>query len=166
MLRKRLRSLSPRFRADRSEAAKNLARVEKQLVAVCAALKCPPEALMGETQTRLDALCEAAAVELGRPMSKDEAKLKADYDLTLREITRRLKAEKDDLESPMGVDKHCDNTHGDKDACDNVVGNGPLATGAIVAPAAEDAAGTKPEEIVVVVAHGDNNTISADGGQE
>ena len=85
---------TPLFRADRSEAAKNLARIEEQLVAACAALKCPPASLMGETQTRLDALCEAAAVELGRPMSKDEAKLKADYDLTLREIARRLKAEK------------------------------------------------------------------------
>ncbi len=28
-------------------------------------------------------------------MKKDEAKLRADYDLTLREIVRRLKAEKE-----------------------------------------------------------------------
>lgn len=85
---------NPRFRADRSAAAKNLERIEDQLVAACAALHCAPDALMGETQTRLDALCEAAAVECGRPMSKDEAKLKADYDLTLREIARRLRGEK------------------------------------------------------------------------
>lgn len=85
---------NPRFRADRSAAAKNLERIEEQLVAACAALHCAPDALMGETQTRLDALCEAAAVELGRPMSKDEAKLKANYDLTLREIARRLREEK------------------------------------------------------------------------
>lgn len=86
---------NPRFRADRSEAAKNLSRVEEQLRAACAALKCPPDALMGETQTRLAAMCEAAAVELGRPMSRDEARLRAAYDLTLREITLRLREEKE-----------------------------------------------------------------------
>ena len=84
---------NPKFRADRSAAAENLRRVEEQLVAACAALKCPPDALMGETQTRLDALCEAAAVEMGKPMMHSEAKLQADYDLTLREIVTRLKAE-------------------------------------------------------------------------
>ena len=83
----------PLFRADRSEAAKNLARIEEQLVAACAALKCPPASLMGETQTRLDALCEAAAVELGKTVTKDQAKLQAAYDLTLREITKRLRGE-------------------------------------------------------------------------
>lgn len=86
---------TPLFRADRSEAAKNLARIEEQLVAACAALKCPPAFLMGETQTRLDALCEAAAVELGKTVTKDQAKLQADYDLTLREIARRLREEKE-----------------------------------------------------------------------
>ena len=48
---------------------------------------------MHETPTRLDRLCEAAAVELGRKMSKDEARLRAEYDLTLREITLRLRRE-------------------------------------------------------------------------
>lgn len=86
---------NPRYRADRSEAAKNLARVEAQLREACAALKCAPDALMGETQTRLAAICEAAAVEAGRPISRDEAKLRADYDLTLREITMRLKKAKE-----------------------------------------------------------------------
>ena len=38
---------------------------------------------------------EAAAVELGRKMTKDESRLRADYDLTYREIYRRLKAEKE-----------------------------------------------------------------------
>ena len=85
----------PLYRADRSEAAKNLARIERQLAAACAALHCPPESLMGETQTRLDALCEAAAVELGKPVTKDQAKLQAAYDLTLREITTRLRKEKE-----------------------------------------------------------------------
>ena len=88
-------SNSPRFRADRSAAAENLKRVEEQLVAACAKLKCPPDALMGETQTRLDRLCEAAGVELGKAMKRDEARLRADYDLTLREIIKRLKAEKE-----------------------------------------------------------------------
>ena len=50
---------------------------------------------MHETPTRLDRLCEAAAVELGRPMSRDESRLRVEYDLTLREITLRLKAEKE-----------------------------------------------------------------------
>ena len=86
---------NPRHRADKSIAAENLRRLEEQLVAACAALKCAPSALMGETQTRLDAMCEAAAVELGREVKRDEAKLRAQYDLTLREITRRLKAERD-----------------------------------------------------------------------
>ena len=39
-------------------------------------------------------LCEAAAVELGKEMVRDEAQLRADYDLTYREIRRRLKADK------------------------------------------------------------------------
>ena len=81
-------------RADKSAAAENLARVEAQLRAACAALKQPPDALMGETQTRLAAMCEAAAVELGRTVSRDEARLRADYDLTLMEIRKRLKEEK------------------------------------------------------------------------
>lgn len=81
----------PRFRADRSQAAKNLAALEERLVAACAALRVAPDALMRETPTRLDRICEAAAVELGRAPTRDEARLRADYDLTLREIARRLK---------------------------------------------------------------------------
>lgn len=82
----------PRHRADRSAAAENLATLEKQLARVCAALKVAPSDLMTETPTRLDMLCEAAAVELGKEMDRDEAQLRADYDLTYREIRRRLKA--------------------------------------------------------------------------
>ena len=84
----------PRCRADASAAARNLANLEEQLVAACGALGCPPDALMCETQSRLDAMREAAAVELGKTLSKDEARLQADYDLTLREIAMRLKKEK------------------------------------------------------------------------
>ena len=93
---------TPLFRADRSAAAENLKRVEEQLVAACAALKCPPESLMGETQTRLDRLCEAAAVELGKTVTRDEARLRADYDLTLREIALRLKKEDESVPSKLG----------------------------------------------------------------
>ena len=83
------------YRADKSAAAKNLDNVERILAKACAALHATPDALMHETPSRLDRLCDAAAVELGRPVSKDEARLRADYDLTLREITLRLKAEKE-----------------------------------------------------------------------
>ena len=82
---------NPRYRADRSEAAKNLSRIDEQLRVACAALKCPPDALLCETQTRLAAMCEAAAVEMGKTVTKDEARLRAAYDLTLHEITLRLK---------------------------------------------------------------------------
>lgn len=85
---------APRFRADRSEAAKSLSALEARLAAACAALHAAPDALMRETPSRLDRICEAAAVELGRPASRDEARLRADYDLTLREIARRLKGER------------------------------------------------------------------------
>ena len=44
-------------------------------------------------------ICAAAAVELGKTVGKNEARLRADYDLTFREIVRRLKAEKDGRES-------------------------------------------------------------------
>lgn len=81
-------------RASTSAAAENLARVEEQLRDACARLKCAPDALMGETQSRIAAICDAAAVELGRPMSRDESRLRAAYDLTHREILRRLIAEK------------------------------------------------------------------------
>lgn len=85
----------PKYRSNRSVAAENLARVEDQIVAACVALKCAPDDIMCETQTRLARICEAAAVELGRTVSRDEARLRAEYDLTKREIVRRLKKEKE-----------------------------------------------------------------------
>ena len=84
----------PRHRADRNAAAENLAALEKRLARACAALKVAPSELMAETPTRLDMLCEAAAVELGKEMVRDEAQLRADYDLTYREIKRRLNHER------------------------------------------------------------------------
>lgn len=87
---------SPRFRADRSKAAKNLAALEARLAEACAALHVAPDALKCETPSRLERIREAAAVELGRPLTRDEARLMAEYDLTLREITRRLKKGADD----------------------------------------------------------------------
>ena len=49
----------------------------------------------GETQSRLSRIMENAAIELGRPVTKNESLSRVDYDLTYREITRRLKAEKE-----------------------------------------------------------------------
>lgn len=86
---------NPRYRADRSAAAKSLANLEARLAKACAALHAAPDALMAETPARLERMCEASDVELGRPLSRDEARLRADYDLTRREILRRLKAEKE-----------------------------------------------------------------------
>ena len=83
-----------RRRADRSAAAANLAALESRLAKACAVMKVAPSELMAETPTRLDMICEAAAVELGKKLVKDEAQLRADYDLTYREIRRRLHHEK------------------------------------------------------------------------
>jgi hypothetical protein len=73
-------------RANKEEAAKNLAALEERLAEACTALKVAPDALMRETPSRLDLICEKAAVELGKELKKNKALLHADYDLTLREI--------------------------------------------------------------------------------
>ena len=90
---------NPAHRADTSAAARNLANLEARLVKACAELHAKPADLMCETPSRLDRICEAAAVELGKTMKKDESKLRADYDLTLREIVLRLKKEKERKEA-------------------------------------------------------------------
>ena len=82
-------------RANKEEAAKNLAALEERLAEACTTLKVAPDALMCETPSRLDLIREKAAVELGKELKKNEALLHADYELTLREIRRRLKAEVD-----------------------------------------------------------------------
>jgi hypothetical protein len=79
-------------RANKEEASKNLAALEERLAEACTALKVAPDALMYETPSRLDLIREKAAVELGKELKKNEALLHANYDLTLREIRRRLKA--------------------------------------------------------------------------
>ncbi len=86
---------NPARRASTSEAARNLAKLEERLAKACAELRATPKDLMCETPSRLDRICEAAAVELGKTMKPDESKLRADYDLTLREIYRRLKGERE-----------------------------------------------------------------------
>lgn len=147
---------NPAYRASRSEAAKNLASVERVLTRACAVLRVAPESVMHETPSRLDRLCEAAAVELGKPMSKDEARLRADYDLTLREITLRLKEE-----SVRRKSECADEQKGG----DNVSNDIPLVAGSKpVRPVADGASSEEPKEAVVVV-HGDNDTKSAAGGQ-
>lgn len=80
-----------RHRADKTIAAANLAALESRLVKACATLKLSPDQLAHETPTRLDMICESAAVELGKELVKDEERLRAEYDLTLREIVRRLR---------------------------------------------------------------------------
>ena len=61
-----------------------------------------PEDIACETPSRLNRLCEAAAVELGREVKPDEARLRADYDRTFREIIIRLRAEKRKKEAADG----------------------------------------------------------------
>lgn len=85
----------PIHRANISVAAKNLANLEDRIAYACAKLHVMPEDIQCECPSRLDRLMEAAAVELGRPVSKDEAQLRAEYDLTLREIVLRLRKEKE-----------------------------------------------------------------------
>ena len=99
---------NPAHRADTSAAARNLANLEERLAQACAKLHATPAELGTETLSRLDRICEAAAVELGREMKPDESQLRADYDLTLREIVLRLRAEKEAngkaaQEEPRGV---------------------------------------------------------------
>jgi len=89
------RSGTALHRASVSVAAENLAALDKRLAEACASMHVAPDALRGETISRVGRICEAAAVELGRKMTKDESRLRADYDLTFREIFRRLKAEKE-----------------------------------------------------------------------
>ena len=85
----------PVRRSDTSAAARNLANLEERLAKACAALHVAPADLQCETPSRLDRICEAAAVELGKTVKPNEAKLRADYDLTYREIYLRLKKEKE-----------------------------------------------------------------------
>ncbi len=93
-----------RRRADKSAAAENLARLEMLLVRACAALHATPDELRTETPSRLERMCETAAVELGRPVGRDEARLRAEYGLTLREIARRLEGEKSKRDADAGDD--------------------------------------------------------------
>ena len=86
----------PAHRLDSEKAAQNLSNLEERLAAACAKLHVMPEEIQCEWPSRLDRLMDAAAVELGRPVSKDEAQLRAEYDLTLREIVLRLRKEKDE----------------------------------------------------------------------
>ena len=82
-----------KHRADKSEAARNLAALDERIADACAKLHVLPADIQCETPSRLDRICEAAAVELGKTVKPNEAKLRADYDLTYREIYLRLKNE-------------------------------------------------------------------------
>ena len=85
----------PTRRASVDVAAQNLANLEKRLALACAELHASPADLTLETPSRLDRIREQAAVELGRPLTRSESLLQAEYDLTLREIRLRLKAERE-----------------------------------------------------------------------
>jgi hypothetical protein len=86
---------NPAHRSNTAEAARNLANLEERLAEACAKLHATPDDLQTETPSRLDRICAAAAVELGKTVGKNESRLHAEYDLTRREIYMRLKAEKD-----------------------------------------------------------------------
>ena len=101
---------NPLHRVDATEAARNLAAVEKILARAYAKLGRMPADVQCETPSRLERLYEAAAVELGKPVGKDEARLRADYDLTLREIVLRLRADALAADKPgnAATDDKCD----------------------------------------------------------
>ncbi len=86
---------SASFRRSMPAAVRNLAALDRKLAEACAAMKVAPGALKGETISRINRICEAAAIELGKKPTRDESRLRADYDLTYREIRRRLEAEKE-----------------------------------------------------------------------
>ena len=97
---------TPAHRLDSEKAAQSLANLEERLAKACAAMHCSPADIQTETPTRLDMICEAAAVELGKPTGKDEARLRAEYGLTLREITLRLRGEKSTAEKVRDAAKN------------------------------------------------------------
>lgn len=98
-----------------------------------------------------------AAVELGKAVTRDESRLRAAYDLTLREIALRLKGESEQRK----------NDGDGKQSCGDGIGDDvpPVAGPGTARPVVADgAAGKEPEKAVVIV-HGDNDTISGAGGQ-
>lgn len=141
---------NPRCRSNRSAAAENLRRVEERIVAACAALKCPPDAIAGETPSRIDAICAAASVELGRRMSCDETAARARYGLALRGIVTRLRKEAQARASAAGgADDRADEKERGNDERDNVADSQGAPEPAVIAP--EDVADKKPEDVVVAV---------------
>ena len=144
---------NPRHRADLADAATNLANLESRLVAACVKLHANPDDLMTETPSRLDRLCEAAAVELGKHVGEDEARLRAEYGLALREIVLRLKKEVCDCAA--------DNGGSDRGgAIDKEVAPSPLRHG--VAGSDNGAKGQAGDK-VVVVEHDGHSIPQGDG---
>jgi len=148
---------NPVHRADASAAAHNLAELEKVLARAYAKLGLMPADVQCETPSRLERLVEAAAVELGKEMKPDEARLQADYDLTLREIVARLKAEKSAAEKVGNAAAH-DGGDYSGGAVDGKVDPSPTGS----APVGGTNAAGKAEKKVIVVKHG--NIIPQEGG--
>ncbi len=81
-------------RADRDEVAENLKRLQSRMADAVAKTGLSWSDVMVETPSRLDVLIEAVNVEAGHPMKLNEAQLSTDYKFALREIRKRLEAEK------------------------------------------------------------------------
>ena len=98
-------------------------------------------------------------MELGKTVTKDQPKLQAAYDLTLREITKRLREEKSVGNGDAKSDKH-------KNGGDDVGDDIPPVPGTDAARRGANGASDEKPENIIIVAHGDDITKSAAGGQE
>ena len=80
-------------RGNLSEASRNLQALDVIITRACAKLGVAPDALVCETSSRLERICAALDIDAGVMPSSNEAQLRAEYSLALREIVRRLKKE-------------------------------------------------------------------------
>lgn len=77
----------------------SIANLNDRVTECAAATGIAPEALVRETPSRLEQLTMSALKLNGREFEGGEAKRRAEYDLALREIRRRLKAEKESADN-------------------------------------------------------------------
>lgn len=83
-------------KSDAEKREESLANLDAAITTAAALTGIAPSALMSETPSRLARMVEAVRANnpMGGGETRDVAKLRADYDLTYREIRRRLVAEK------------------------------------------------------------------------